>query len=51
MALLRRVVDRLGEGAVREMIEAQVAGVKLKNVVRRYGISESCVNRITDTQC
>lgn len=42
----RRVVDRLGEDAVREMIEARRAGVKLREVAERYGISESSVKRL-----
>jgi DNA invertase Pin-like site-specific DNA recombinase len=43
----RRVVDRLGEDAVRELIEARRAGMKLKDVARQYGISESSVKRVT----
>ena len=42
----RRVVDRLGEDVVREMIEARAAGLKLREVAERYGISESSVKRI-----
>jgi hypothetical protein len=42
----RRVVDRLGEDAVREMIEARHAGAKLLELAERYGISESSVKRI-----
>lgn len=42
----RRVVDRLGEDAVREMIEARRAGVKPCDVAARYGISESSVKRL-----
>lgn len=42
----RRVVDRLGEDAVREMIEARQAGIKLRDLAERYGISESSVKRI-----
>jgi hypothetical protein len=41
----RRVVDRLGEDVVREMIEARAAGVKLREVAERYGISESSAKR------
>jgi hypothetical protein len=41
------VVDRLGEDVVQEMVEAWQAGVALKEVARRYGISESSVKRIT----
>jgi len=40
------VVDRLGEDVVREMIEARWAGVPLKEVANRYGISESSVKRL-----
>jgi hypothetical protein len=42
----RRVVDRLGEDVVREMIEARQAGAKLREVAERYGISESSVKRL-----
>lgn len=42
-----RVVDRLGEEVMREAIEARRAGMKLKDVAKRYGISESSVKRIT----
>ena len=42
----RRVVDRLGEDAVREMIAARAAGAPLKEVAERYGISESSVKRM-----
>jgi len=42
----RRVVDRLGEDVVREMIEARRAGVKLLDLAERYGISESSVKRL-----
>lgn len=44
-AVPRRVVDRLGDDIVREMIEARAAGVKLREVAKRYGISESSVKR------
>ena len=43
----KRVADRLGEAAVREMIEARRAGMTLKDVAQRYGISESSVKRVT----
>ena len=46
----RRVVDRLGEGVVREVIEARQAGMKLKDVAKRYGISESSVKRLIQTE-
>ena len=42
----RRVVDRLGENAVREMIEARQAGAKLLELAEQYGISESSVKRL-----
>ena len=42
----RRVVDRLGEDVVREMIEARKASAKLKDVAKQYGISESSVKRL-----
>ena len=45
-AVPRRVVDRLGEDAVREMIEARQAGAELRELVERYGISESSVKRV-----
>lgn len=32
---------------MREAIEARRAGMKLKDVAKRYGISESSVKRIT----
>jgi hypothetical protein len=43
----KQVVDRLGETAVRELIEARRAGAKLRELVDRYGISESSVKRLT----
>lgn len=45
----RRVVDRLGEDAVREMIQARQAGMRLKEVAEKYGISESSVKRLFRT--
>jgi DNA invertase Pin-like site-specific DNA recombinase len=48
-AVPRRVVDRLGEAVVQEIIEARRAGVKLREVAKRYGISESTVKRLTRT--
>ena len=45
----RRVVDRLGESVVREMIDARRAGAKLKDVAKQYGVSESSVKRITQS--
>ena len=44
--MARRVIDRLGADAVREMIEARRAGMRLKDVALRYGISESSVKRL-----
>ena len=45
-AVPRRVVDRLGEDAVCEIVEARRAGVPLKEVAKQYGISESSVKRV-----
>jgi hypothetical protein len=45
----RRVVDRLGEEAVRELIEARRAGAKLREFVERYGVSESSLKRLFRT--
>ena len=45
-AVPRRVIDRLGEDVVREVIEARASGVKLREVAERYGISESSVKRL-----
>ena len=42
----RRVVDRLGEDVVREIVAARQAGVPLKDVARRYEVSESSVKRV-----
>lgn len=42
----RRVVDRLGEDVVREMIEARRAGMKLCQVAERHRISESSLKRL-----
>lgn len=41
-----RVVDRLGEQAVRQLIEERQAGVELCELAARYGISLSSVKRI-----
>src|SRR5258707_2039255 len=46
----RWVVDRLGPGAVQEIVEACRVGAKLRDVAERWGISESSVKRITRTQ-
>jgi hypothetical protein len=45
-AVPKRVADRLGEAPVRELIEARQAGVKLRELVDTYGISESSVKRL-----
>jgi uncharacterized protein (DUF433 family) len=42
----RRVVDRLGDGAVRELVEARQAGAKLRELAERYEISESSLKRL-----
>ncbi len=42
----RRVVDRLGEEAVRELIEARRAGAKLHEFADRYEVSESSLKRL-----
>jgi len=42
----RRVVDRLGEAAARELIEARHADARLLDLVERYGVSESSVKRM-----
>jgi hypothetical protein len=42
----KRVVDRLGEQTVRELIEARQAGVKLRELVERYEVSESSLKRL-----
>ena len=47
----RRVVDRLGEETVREMIEARRAGAKLRELVERYGVSGSSLKRLFRTSC
>jgi AraC-like DNA-binding protein len=41
-----RVVDRLGEQAVQQMIEERRAGVELRELAERYGISLSSVKRL-----
>jgi hypothetical protein len=42
----KRVADRLGEDAVHELIEDRQAGAKLRELVDKYGISESSVKRL-----
>ena len=44
-AVPHRVVDRLGEQAVRRMIEERQAGVEVRELATQYGISESSVKR------
>lgn len=45
-AVPHRVVDRLGEKAVRRMIEERQAGVELRELAERYAISLSSVKRL-----
>lgn len=45
-AVPHRVVDRLGEEVVQEMIEERQAGAELRELAARYGISVSSVKRI-----
>ena len=45
----RRVVDRLGEDTVRELVEARRAGAKLRELVERYEVSESSLKRLLRT--
>ena len=45
-AVPRRVVDRLGEDVMQEMIEARQSGRKLKDVAELYKVSESSVKRM-----
>jgi hypothetical protein len=42
----QRVVDRLGEETVRELVEAWRAGAKLRELVVRYEVSESSLKRL-----
>jgi hypothetical protein len=42
----RRVVDRLGDEVVRELVEARRAGAKLRELVERYEVSESSLKRL-----
>jgi hypothetical protein len=42
----RRVVDRLGEETVRELVEARQAGAKLRELIERYEVSESSLKRL-----
>jgi len=42
----RRVVDRLGDETVRELVEARRAGAKLRELVERYEVSESSLKRL-----
>lgn len=45
-AVPKLVADRLGEAAMRELIEARRTGAKLRELVDKYGISESSVKRL-----
>lgn len=45
----RRVVDRLGDEAVRELVEARRGGATLRELVERYGVSESSLKRLLRT--
>ena len=40
------MTERLGETAVREVVEARRAGMKLTDVAKQFGISESSVKRL-----
>jgi hypothetical protein len=42
----RRVVDRLGDEVVCELVEARRAGAKLRELVERYEVSESSLKRL-----
>ena len=45
-AVPHRVVDRLGEEMVRQMIEERRAGAELRGLAERYGVSLSSVKRV-----
>lgn len=45
-AVPRRVVERLGEDTVRELIEARRTGAKLRQLVECYNVSESSLKRL-----
>lgn len=45
-AVPHRVVDRLGEETVQQMIEERRAGVELRELAERYGVSLSSVKRV-----
>jgi hypothetical protein len=42
----RRVVDRLGDEVVRELVEARRAGTNLRELVERYEVSGSSLKRL-----
>ena len=42
----RRVVARLGEESVRELVNAQRAGATLRELIARYEVSESSLKRL-----
>ena len=46
----RRAVHRLGEAAVHELIEDRRAGAKLRELVDKYGVSESTVKRLVKSR-
>jgi hypothetical protein len=45
-AVQRRVVDRLGDEVVRELVEARRTGAKLRELVVRYEVGESSLKRL-----
>jgi hypothetical protein len=42
-----RVVDRLGEQIIGELLAARRTGMTLRSLAQRYGVSESTVKRLT----
>lgn len=44
--MFHRMVDRLGEEMVQRMIEERRAGVEMRELAKRYGVSLSSVKRI-----
>jgi hypothetical protein len=44
--VFHRMVDRLGEEMVQRMIEERRAGVEMRELAKRYGVSLSSVKRI-----
>jgi uncharacterized protein (DUF433 family) len=45
----RRVVDRLGEDSVRELVEARRAGAELRALAEQYDVSESSLKLLLRT--